>query len=136
MVKDPFDYFSLSTVHKQNQYAHECKVLIEPEEIVLGKAYRECLNVRTGRTEQKQVDETFQYVPIGECSWNNQAICRSSVKKKTVLVRKKFFRLIEMDHIIGNKTVWILNCYSIMMILRQQIPSVQRKGNTNFLESI
>ncbi|XP_030846710.1 uncharacterized protein LOC115926207 isoform X1 [Strongylocentrotus purpuratus] len=66
MVKDPFDYFSLSTVHKQNQYAHECKVLIEPEEIVLGKAYRECLNVRTGRTEQKQVDETFQYVPIGD----------------------------------------------------------------------
>ena len=66
MVKDPFEYFSLSTEHKQNQFARNCKVLIEPEEIVFGNVYKESLNTHTGRTEQKQVEETFQYVPIGE----------------------------------------------------------------------
>ncbi|XP_071497429.1 uncharacterized protein [Diadema antillarum] len=66
MVKDPFEHFSLSTQHKQNQFARNCNVLIEPEEIVFGNVYKECLNTHTGRTEQKQVEETFQYVPVGE----------------------------------------------------------------------
>ena len=40
--------------------------MVKPQEIVLGDMFKATINKLTGRTEQQQVKETFQYILIGE----------------------------------------------------------------------
>ena len=64
-LKDPVHTFQLSTEYQQTQFALKAGVLVKPEEKVLGHVYQERVNKITGRTEQTQSQETFQYVLIG-----------------------------------------------------------------------
>ena len=64
-LKDPFETFRLTTDYKQKQFLRKAEVLVEPRQITLGKVPKEHLN-KSGRTEQKDVEETFQYVPLRE----------------------------------------------------------------------
>ena len=66
VVKDPFESFDLTTCSQRNQHCSQAGTLVKPREIVLGNVFRANINKETGRTEQQEVKETFQYIPIGE----------------------------------------------------------------------
>ncbi|XP_071855580.1 uncharacterized protein [Apostichopus japonicus] len=66
VVKDPFSSTGLLTQYQQRQYVIHTGAMIVPKQILLGKIYKEKLNRSTGRTEQKETEETFQYIPIAE----------------------------------------------------------------------
>ena len=64
-VKDPIASSNFATQSQQKRYCIDVGTLIEPQEIELGTIHKGKLNVKTGRTEEKEIKETFQYVPIG-----------------------------------------------------------------------
>ena len=65
-AKDPIGSFGLFTEYQQRQYVSNKGTLVPPEDILVGHVHKACLNKSTGRTQQKQFEETFQYVPIAE----------------------------------------------------------------------
>ena len=65
-VTDPIGCSGLATQYQQRQFCIQTGALVLPEEKELGLVYKESLNRSTGRTQQKQIRETFQYVPLKE----------------------------------------------------------------------
>ena len=61
-MREPFS--KVSSEYQQIQYALQRGALVQSREIVLGQVHRAKLNRTTGRTEQKQVEDSFQYIPI------------------------------------------------------------------------
>lgn len=64
VLKDPFQAFGLSSEYQQRKFVERNGVLVKPQQKILGTIYRPSLDRQSGRTDQKEVEETFQYIPL------------------------------------------------------------------------